>query len=202
MLNKTVQQLKSAFYHNVICTNGTKRLVANCPKLGSSNGECSGRAPLHIFVPDEHSEYDLVLSLCQDGTQRITLDWDRNEDNALDVVFNSMPNRPKTDIAIVTPSTSHWHIWGQKTETWTSVVDSLFSCGNSGYYEMNANKGFCSLRPPWKLKDDLPWEHLVDIRFNGDLTDATANFDWSKANDTPPPPPGVSLEDLFAEDGE
>jgi hypothetical protein len=210
-LQYTEQQLKTAFYHNVICTRGTKRLVATSEMQGASTGKAS---PMLIFVPDEHSEYDLVLSLCQDGTQRITVDWDDSAPvhDPLACIYRYAEKMKqwcapsawpitKYAIATVTPSTDNWHLWGNTPVTWTEVVTALKAVNNDGYLTMNQGKGFCGLRPPWRLKDDLLWENSMDIRFDNDLDKAFAGFDWSQAGDrTPPPPPGVTLDDLFGED--
>lgn len=206
------QQLKTAFYHNVICTRGTKRLVATADMEGQSTGKAT--KDMHIFVPDEHSEYDLVLSLCQDGSQRITVDWDDDQGilTPSDCIYQysdkmrryfapSVYPVTKYALGVVTPSTDNWHLWGKVPVDYLEVVNALKAVGNPGYLEMNKNKGFCGLRPPWRLKDDLLWENNMVIRFDNDVSKAFAGFDWSQAGDgTPPPPEGVTLEDLFGED--
>jgi hypothetical protein len=201
MPEKTEQELRAAFYYNVICTEGTKRFVATSD-LKNDSQKGAGAAPMQIFVPEIDSEYDLVLSLCQDGTQRITVDWDQYADTPLDAIYDydlKVRGVQDADVKICTPSTSNWHLWGTKPVHWGTTATALLLVDNEGYYTMNSHKGFCALRPPWKLKNNYPWNEYN--RRHPNVTDGYAGFDWSQANRAEDEKPkGESWDDLGWDD--
>jgi hypothetical protein len=204
----TETELREAFWNNVILTGDTKRLVARAPKLdGDSTGPS---APMEIFVPTNcGAEFDLVLSLCEDGTQRITVDFDAWKEllphgalgkyNAAVMTINKFHEVSAT---IVTPSTENWHIWGTAPTTWDDVRVAFSSIDNHGYMGMNSHKGFCGLRPPWKNKWGTTFHDAIRYRWDRPPDrDMFAGIDWTRnrggeqyRQELP------SLEDLFAQE--
>lgn len=202
----TERELRHAFWNSVICTQGTKRLVARSAMENNSNGPAS---PMQIFVPQSaDDDFDLVLSLCEDGTQRMTVDWDNSNERPHEAIADYSvkvrelgPHRARVTVA--TPSTSNWALWGDAEITWATVTSVLLLVGNTGYYEMNHQKGFCGLRPPWKNKNDMTFHDAIGMRFDRKPDrDMFAGIDWSNVPAPKQEPVGTGWDELFADEDE
>jgi hypothetical protein len=202
----TENQLKETFWNNVISLpDGHRRLVAYADLSGDSDRE--GATPgMNIFVPQSpFDEFDLVLSLGTDGQHRVTVDWDNaSGDDPHAAIAHYASIRPlgkrPPRAAIATPSTDHWAIWGTGSVSFPRLMEA-HEKSNPGYWTMNHDKGYCALRPPWKNKWQIPFEDMIQHRFDrAPDKDMFAGLDWtSQEEEVPPPPEGVSLEELFAE---
>jgi hypothetical protein len=206
----TEQQLRAAFYDQVICTQKTKRLVAVATLEGESNDRFGVTSGMQIFVPNSpYDEYDLVLSLCVDGSQRVTVDWDQGfMDDPMGVIADyymlvrGCPlSRAHTRVTTATPSSHHWALWGDAQVSWDTVRTVLANVNNPGYLAMNEGKGYCALRPPWRNKYNCSFHDAMGVRFNREPDYGMfAGIDWSRVTTPPPPPVGTGWDDLFAED--
>lgn len=199
---------RETFYREIIAQpNGHYRFVAQMDNLNrKQDGEYDKTQAdkMTIWVPSSpFEEFNLVLSLCNDGLHRITLDLDFYAPARLQRIGNSeywalLPD-PKDDdddgdfgydsgirtfklgddLRFV-KSTNNWHGYGSTPLTWEEMTH--FSNIDRVYYHASVTKGFFALRPPWVQKP-APKDEKGDTKGEA-------------------PPGGKSLKELLEEEGE